>query len=200
MAVKDVDNHCPKCSGCLLREADGTIKCINCGIRVEETQADTCRICGINKDETKRFHSKVRLCKRCYDRQWHRNKRKGRLMKEQTLNINQEPELNNEDRNASRFDAILQEIRALHRRKAADYGIDNGLGNFMEARKMGLEPWKGCLVRMSDKIARLYSFAKKGILQNESFRDSAIDLATYAILLVILWEDEVGHNEQNRSV
>lgn len=90
----------------------------------------------------------------------------------------------------TRFEELLKEIRDLHRRKAEDYGNDNGLGNFMEARKMGLEPWKGCLVRMSDKISRLYSFARKGTLENESFRDSAIDLAVYSLLLVILWEEE----------
>lgn len=90
----------------------------------------------------------------------------------------------------NRFEELLKEINDLYQCKRNDYGSDDGLGNFHEARKMGLEPWKGCLVRMSDKIARLYSFAKKGHLENESFRDSAIDLAVYSLLLVILFEEE----------
>jgi hypothetical protein len=56
---------------------------------------------------------------------------------------------------------------------------------------MGIPAWKGCLVRMSDKISRLWSFAKQEKLEvkDENVMDTAIDLAVYSILFVLLYED-----------
>jgi len=46
------------------------------------------------------------------------------------------------------------------------------------------------LVRLNDKIVRLKSFAKKGKLANESAKDSMMDIAVYALIALILYEEE----------
>jgi len=71
-------------------------------------------------------------------------------------------------------------LKELHGRKAHDYG--NGkdpLGNFEQARDWGLTPFQGCMIRIGDKIARLQSFMKKGVLLNEGVDDTLTDLAAY---------------------
>lgn len=46
------------------------------------------------------------------------------------------------------------------------------------------------MIRANDKIIRLQSLLVKGKLENESARDSLIDLASYAIIALILMEEQ----------
>jgi len=92
-----------------------------------------------------------------------------------------------------RFFAILEELKAIHTRKSADYG--NGgdfLANVRSSAGWGISPWVGTMVRATDKIIRLQSLIEKGKLENESARDSLIDLASYAVIAIILMDEETS--------
>lgn len=67
------------------------------------------------------------------------------------------------------------------KKKNSDY---SGTGNdpFKNFRRRGTY---GFLVRMDDKLARIESFLEKGSyeVKDESFMDTCLDLANYAVLL-----------------
>lgn len=82
------------------------------------------------------------------------------------------------------FEDIVREMIALHLRKAHDYGdssIDEFYDNLDAAKELGIPAWKGIVLRMNDKMARLKKFCRAGELKNESVEDSFIDIAVYAI-------------------
>jgi len=90
-----------------------------------------------------------------------------------------------------RFYALLDEIAELHSRKNHDYSkASEPLSNFRRSRDLGVEPWKGVLVRMSDKYSRIEQLANGKNPKNESMRDSLVDLAVYSLICVLLREDE----------
>lgn len=92
-----------------------------------------------------------------------------------------------------RFKAILDEMWALHQKKAADYGTDSDLlSNLRGSEAFGIPAWLGALIRMNDKVRRLQTFARKKSLVNESVEDSLTDLACYAILALILLRESPG--------
>ena len=91
-----------------------------------------------------------------------------------------------------KFYQLIDEITALHDKKNADYAAETDpLSNFRKAERFGIPAWKGVLVRMADKWSRLEELAS-GVKtpQNESLRDSLIDLAVYALICVVLREEE----------
>ena len=90
-----------------------------------------------------------------------------------------------------RFHQILDEMRALHEKKGTDYG--NGtdlLANVRVAEQWGVPPWLGVMIRATDKVTRLQSYAKTGHLANEGAEDSLMDLAAYSIIALILLREE----------
>ena len=90
-----------------------------------------------------------------------------------------------------RFLAILDEMRDVHIRKSADYGDQTDpLANVRASADWGISPWVGTMIRATDKIIRLQSLLNNGKLENESARDSLIDLASYAIIALVLMEEE----------
>lgn len=88
------------------------------------------------------------------------------------------------------FKNLLNELEKIHNRKGHDYSGDDRLSNFYLTEKMGIPAWKGCLVRMSDKFARLCQFAKTEELKvsDESVIDTLKDLAVYSLLCLMLFE------------
>lgn len=66
-------------------------------------------------------------------------------------------------------------------KKNSDYckSTNDAFGNFRRRGELGF------LVRMDDKMSRLESFIEKGSFKvaDESFEDTCLDLANYAILL-----------------
>lgn len=85
--------------------------------------------------------------------------------------------------------------------KNSDYS--NGLDPFRNFRKYGA---KGFLVRIDDKISRLESLLEKDLnaaVENESFEDTCLDLANYALLLAGFMRDSqeawlaVGRSQEN---
>lgn len=89
-----------------------------------------------------------------------------------------------------KFLAVLEEIKALHIKKSADYGTDeDALGNISASEELGIPAWKGAVLRMGDKWARIKTMCKKGVLQNESLEDSLIDMANYSMLALIKYRE-----------
>jgi len=96
-----------------------------------------------------------------------------------------------------RFFKIIDEIKETHIRKSADYGTDEDfLANVRASEDWGIPAWVGTMIRANDKIIRLQSLLVKGKLENESARDSLIDLASYAIIALILMEEEERKNDE----
>jgi hypothetical protein len=89
-----------------------------------------------------------------------------------------------------KFYDLIDEICELHARKNADYAKDSDpLSNFRQAEAFGIPAWKGVLVRMSDKWSRIQELSNGKTPQNESLRDSLIDLAVYSLIAIVLTED-----------
>lgn len=96
---------------------------------------------------------------------------------------------------SQKYIQVLEAMKDLHIKKNAGYsGKDNPdpWANFREAEKFGVSPVQGCLVRMSDKYARLINLLKN--LENdqvgENIKDTLMDLAAYALIAKCMIEDE----------
>lgn len=93
--------------------------------------------------------------------------------------------------NSARFHALLREMGELHDRKQADYGRgDDPFANVRSSDEWGMPAWVGGMVRLNDKVRRLQTMAKTGRLLNESAVDSFMDIAVYAIICRVLFEEE----------
>lgn len=91
-----------------------------------------------------------------------------------------------------KFDALIEEIQKLHNSKSEDYAeADDPMRNLRRCQAFGVPAWKGCLVRLSDKQARIEQLANGKKPNHESLRDSLIDQAIYSLLTIVLL-DEVG--------
>ena len=88
------------------------------------------------------------------------------------------------------FESILQELQALHDKKAADYGqAGDPMANVRASEAFGIPAWIGVAVRMNDKVVRIQSFCQKGKLENESLEDSIMDIAVYSIMMLQLYRE-----------
>lgn len=93
--------------------------------------------------------------------------------------------------NSARFHELVQEIAALHDLKQEDYGAgDDPFANVRSSAAWGVPGWVGTLIRLNDKVVRLQSFVRKGKLANESAEDSMRDIAVYALIALVLYEEE----------
>jgi len=92
-----------------------------------------------------------------------------------------------------RFLALLDQLRAMHLAKSADYGTaEDVYANYRRTAKLGIQPSKGILIRMADKWSRIETWANGGTLKNEGVVDSLLDLASYAIGAVVMIEEEAN--------
>lgn len=102
---------------------------------------------------------------------------------------------------SQRYLHLLDEMKDLHARKNAGYsGEDNpdAWTNFRMSSQFGVSPFKGVLVRLSDKYIRITNLVRDPNNEqvDESIRDTLIDLAAYALIAVcILDEKELGVEE-----
>jgi hypothetical protein len=95
---------------------------------------------------------------------------------------------------SEQFYALLQELEALHGSKSADYGSETDpLANIRQgAEFVNIEAWRGCLVRIADKVQRLRTYCRTGRLVHEGVRDTLLDLANYSLLAIILHDEANG--------
>jgi hypothetical protein len=91
---------------------------------------------------------------------------------------------------SERFHEILRELGELHDLKSRDYGTEEEpFANIQGSREWGVLPWVGAMVRATDKLRRLQKFAREGKLANEAVEDSFRDLAVYAVIALVLYEE-----------
>jgi hypothetical protein len=83
---------------------------------------------------------------------------------------------------------VQLEALELFRKKNTDYG-----DSFATYGPVGV------IVRMGDKIQRLISVSKNGVafVDNESLRDTLIDLHNYAAMAVMLIDEDKDKNKEN---
>jgi hypothetical protein len=94
---------------------------------------------------------------------------------------------------STRFHQVLRGLGDLHDLKQQDYGTaDDPFANVRSSQDFGIRPWVGALVRGNDKMKRLQKLAREGSLANEPAVDSFRDLAVYAIIGLVLYEEEMG--------
>lgn len=90
--------------------------------------------------------------------------------------------------------ALLDEMRDLHIRKNAGYSGDSvdRWANFRLSNSLGVSPFLGVLVRMSDKWIRITNLSKNNNFDmvNESLRDTLMDLAAYALIAICLLDEK----------
>jgi len=101
-----------------------------------------------------------------------------------------------------RFYEILEELKQLHSDKNHDYAGDDPLSNLKQCETMGMPAWVGVIVRLTDKMDRLKTYARKRDfkIKNEGLADTFKDMAIYSILGIILYEEsQVGVNLHDES-
>ena len=93
--------------------------------------------------------------------------------------------------NSARYHELLAEAGELHDRKQADYGRgDDPFANVRASDEWGVPGWVGAMIRLNDKVRRLQTLASRGSLANEAAIDSFMDIAVYALIARVLYEQE----------
>jgi len=100
------------------------------------------------------------------------------------------------------FEEFISSMQNILVKKNHDYTGENQdpLFNFRRAENMGIPAWKGAMIRFSDKVSRLETFAKKGELkvEDENFLDTLRDAANYLFLIGELYkESKYGKNSKS---
>ena len=92
---------------------------------------------------------------------------------------------------SQRLHALLKEMGELHDRKQKDYGTSQDpFANVRGSLDFGVKPWVGAMIRLNDKVKRLQSHAQGSPLANEGALDSMMDIAVYALIAYVLYEQE----------
>ena len=85
------------------------------------------------------------------------------------------------------MEETLAEIQQILHAKNHDYtaGSPDPFANFRLAELEGVDPVKGVMVRVSDKMQRLRAFIRSGklLVKGESFEDAIHDIIGYMILI-----------------
>jgi hypothetical protein len=99
------------------------------------------------------------------------------------------------NRTSQEFISVLDDIKAMHLRKSADYGTDEDpFANVNASVDFGVSGVVGTLIRANDKMRRLQAWSKGSSLVNEGVEDSLIDLATYAVIALVQFRKEQNEN------
>jgi len=103
--------------------------------------------------------------------------------------------------NSQRFHDLLKEAGELHDKKQEDYGRGNDpFANVRSSTEWGVPAWKGAMIRLNDKVKRLQTLATKGSLANEAAVDSFMDIAVYALIALVLYEQELNVINPGRAI
>jgi len=147
-----------------------------------------------NKECKDGHEGQCKKCKSAHTRE--RMKKKRKAEKAGTINQGKRRKAGPALPGHPRFYELVKEMARIHSEKNQDYGSGDPLGNFREAEKLGIEPWRGSLIRLSDKYSRVTSLAggREAKVKDESIKDTLLDLANYAVLTIVLME-ESGLND-----
>lgn len=92
------------------------------------------------------------------------------------------------------FFDLCDALKDMHRKKSSDYGCPSGTDPLANIRNgaafVGIPAWRGAMVRLSDKVTRLATYNATGTLSCESLEDNLFDLASYALLALLLHREE----------
>ena len=92
---------------------------------------------------------------------------------------------------SERFHQVLRELGDVHDLKSKDYGrTEDPFANVRGSTEWGMPAWMGAMIRATDKLRRLQTYAQKGELANEPVKDAFIDLAVYSVIGLVLYEEE----------
>lgn len=101
------------------------------------------------------------------------------------------------------FEKFVESMRSVLIAKNHDYtsgnSKDDPLYNFRRAENMGVPAWRGAMVRFSDKVGRLETFARKEHYEvnDENFFDTIRDASNYLFLIWELYKEyeDAKHSE-----
>lgn len=102
---------------------------------------------------------------------------------------NRKPKKTKREKFVENHEAFCNKLISITKKKNADYAgasADDPFANFTRVEKTDIcDTETGMLVRMSDKLSRITTFVKVGVLQveDESVEDTLLDLANYALLM-----------------
>ena len=91
------------------------------------------------------------------------------------------------------FDDALDELKMLHDAKNHDYATaENPYKNLEGVARIGIEPWRGIVIRLMDKFERVEQYCKNGELaiKSEGMEDTFKDIAVYSTLGMILFRKQ----------
>ena len=91
------------------------------------------------------------------------------------------------------FDDALDELKMLHDAKNHDYATEkNPYKNLEGVSRIGIEPWRGNVIRLMDKFERVEQYCTNGELaiKSEGLEDTFADIAVYSTLAMILFRKE----------
>lgn len=95
---------------------------------------------------------------------------------------------------SQKFYDLCDRLKAMHSSKSRDYGCPSGKDPLANIRNgaafVGIPDWKGAMVRLSDKVTRLATFNATGTLGHEGVEDTLLDLASYSLLALLLYQEE----------
>jgi hypothetical protein len=98
---------------------------------------------------------------------------------------------------------LLDRMQAVYEAKDSDYSEnDLPMGNLLESQELGIEPWKGVLLRIGDKKRRVGSFVKKEkfLVKDEAVDDTLVDMANYSMLGCVLWCQKYSSSRMDHKV
>jgi len=101
------------------------------------------------------------------------------------------------------LDKLMSRMREILVAKGHDYaGADDRFSNFRLCEAMGIPVWKGIVIRMSDKLSRIFCFAKTDIfkVKDESVEDTLLDLANYCLLCLCAYREESAKKGSYRGI
>jgi len=99
-----------------------------------------------------------------------------------------------------RFHKELKEIGELHDKKQVDYGTNSDpFANVRSSEEWGVPGWVGAMVRLNDKVHRLKQYVRNGSLANEGVVDSLRDIAVYALIAKVLYEENASKQYINNG-
>ena len=91
------------------------------------------------------------------------------------------------------FDDALDELKMLHDAKNHDYATaENPYKNLEGVSRIGIEPWRGIVIRLMDKFERVQQYCVNGELKikSEGLEDTFKDIAVYSTLAMILFRKD----------
>ena len=91
------------------------------------------------------------------------------------------------------FDDALDELKMLHDAKNHNYAEKNNpYRNLEGVERIGIEAWRGIVIRLMDKFERVQQYCVNGELaiKSEGMEDTFKDIAVYSTLAMILFRKE----------